>query len=87
MDGEDAMDRMILDPALSAQLSSAPQAVQLCDAGGQPLGIFVPSKEDYANVSPPISDEELSRRESTNGGRTWAEIRSDLEKKYGPADA
>lgn len=81
------MDRMILDPALSAQLSSAPRAVQLCDAGGQLLGIFVPSKADYENVVPPISEEELVRRESQSGGRTWAEIRADLEKKYGPAGA
>jgi hypothetical protein len=87
IDREGFMDRMILDPALSAQLSAAPLPVEICDAGGQLLGIFVPSKEDYANVAPPISEEELIRRESTSGGRTWAEIRSDLEKKYGPAGA
>jgi hypothetical protein len=81
------MDRVTLDPTLSAKLGNAPQAVEVCDAGGRSLGFFVPSKAYYANLTPPISEEELARREATGGGRTWAEIRADLEKTLGPAGA
>ena len=79
------MDRVTLDPTLSDQLSDAVQAVEVCDACGRLVGFFVPSKSFYANLAPPISEEELARREASSGGRTWAEIRADLEKNYGPA--
>jgi hypothetical protein len=45
----------------------------------------VPTKTFYATLTSPNSIEELERRSRAGGGRTWPEIRADLEKKYGPA--
>jgi hypothetical protein len=81
------MERVTLDAHLSNQLCGAPLPVELCDAGGHSLGFFVPSKAAYAAIKLPISEEELLARESTNGGRTWPEIRADLERQYGPAES
>ncbi len=79
------MERVTVDADLSSQLVGAPLPIELCDAGGHSLGFFVPSKAAYAAISLPIGDEELAARERSEGGRTWGEIRADLEQKYGPA--
>ena len=79
------MERVTLDSMLSSQLGAAPLPVELCDAAGQTVGFFVPDKIYYASLKSPHSEEELRRRERAGGGRTWPEIRADLEKKHGPA--
>lgn len=81
------MERVSLDPALSGRLMSAPLPIELCDDGGHPLGFFVPSKAFYASLNLPISEDELKRRESSSGGRTWPEIKADLEAKFGRAES
>jgi hypothetical protein len=46
------------------------------------LGYFTPAKEvKPLKLDPGISEEEMDRREAAGGGRTWAEIRRDLEKR------
>ena len=79
------MGRVTLNPALSAELGASTLPVELCDTAGRSLGFFVPSKAFYATVKSPNSEEELRRRVEEGGGRTWPEIRADLESKYGPA--
>jgi hypothetical protein len=79
------MERVTLNADLSNQLCGSPLPIELCDAGGQSLGFFVPSKAAYAAIKLPISEEELTAREQATIGRTWPEIRADLERKYGPA--
>jgi hypothetical protein len=81
------MERVTLDADLSNQLCGAPLPIELCDAGGHSLGFFVPSKAAYAAITLPISEDELAAREQSTGGRTWQEIRADLERKYGPAQS
>ena len=36
------MSKLILDPALRAELSQAPGEVELCDEAGEAVGYFVP---------------------------------------------
>lgn len=78
------MGRVILDEKLSTQLSSSKHQVEICDPSGKVLGFFVPSNAMDAFEDSEISDEELDRR-AQEGGRTWDEIRADLEQKYGPS--
>ena len=79
------MKRVTLDSALCMELDQGPQPIELYDGQGTLIGYFLTKKEFYSFVKPPISEEELQRREQKGGGRTWPEIRTDLEAKYGPA--
>jgi hypothetical protein len=78
------MGRVTLNSALSAELSASTHPIELYDPTGKSLGFFVPSQAYYAAHKSKLTDEELQRREQ-GGGRTWPEIRADLEKKYGAA--
>jgi hypothetical protein len=80
------MGRVTLNSTLSAEFGASSMPVEVCDAGGKTLGFFVPSKAFYASVKPSISEEELLRRERAAGGRSWPEIRADLENEFGPAE-
>jgi len=79
------MERVTLDADLSNRLCGAPLPIEICDAGGHFLGFFVSSKAAYAATRLPISEEDLAARERSEEGRSWADIRADLEGKYGPA--
>jgi hypothetical protein len=77
------MDRVVIDAALSIQLGGVPSPVTLYDDVGRPLGLFVPNRTLYEHVTCPESDEELTRRERSGGGRPLSEILADFEAKYG----
>jgi hypothetical protein len=79
------MGRVTLDGALSTELGASSLPIELCDVAGKSIGFFVPTKAFYASLESPSTKEELERRLQSGGGRTWPEIRADLEKKYGPA--
>lgn len=72
------MNLMIHDPATVQQLRQTQKALFLTDGAGHVLGHFVPG--DPLGSEPPISEEELQRREKQKG-RRLADILADLEKR------
>lgn len=77
------MTRVIVDDTLRTQLHNLARPVELCDKSGQVLGCFVPAvdREQYEDLEPQISPEELQRRKQ-NKGKTYttAEVLARLEK-------
>jgi hypothetical protein len=52
------------------------------DANGTVLGVFTPDPAQVAAIEPPpLTEDEIRRRLSEPGGRTWKEIRADLERR------
>jgi hypothetical protein len=71
------MTQIILDAATSGKLTGLGRSVELCDPSGKVLGRFVPliDLSEWEPVSPPVSEEELDRREKSGGKRyTTAEV-------------
>lgn len=79
------MNRVTLNSIQCAQLNQAQWPIEVCDESGRTVGFFLTKEAFYKSMDVPISDEEFDRRLKAGGGRTWAEIRADLEKQYGPA--
>jgi hypothetical protein len=77
------MTKIILDPAAATKLSELGEAAELCDASGRVIGFFTPfvTSEMYHGVKPPISEQELLRREQSLHGRTLDEIMADLKRQ------
>jgi hypothetical protein len=77
------MNQITVDATTGLQFRNADEPVQIRDPAGQVLGYFTPlvDKSLYAIVEPPSSAEELLQRASDGGGRTWPEIKADLEKR------
>jgi hypothetical protein len=77
------MNRVIVDPATLARLRDARQTLELCDDSGLVVGHFVPALDpsERARLEPQVSEEELDRRLRAGGGRSLAEILTDLEKR------
>ena len=67
------MTRIVIDDVLRDKLIGLMETVELCDASGRVLGRMLPSfnREDYENLSPPISEEELKRRLNSTPSRTY----------------
>jgi len=77
------MSRLIVDPSMEAQLRNLGQTLEVCDSSGHLLGHFVPALDlaHHRPMEPTISEEELTRREHADGGRSLAEILADLERR------
>ena len=77
------MTQIILGAATSALFKAADSRAEVCDADGSVLGYFTPIVEhsEYEGVEPPTPVEELLRLASEGGGRTWREIKADLERR------
>jgi hypothetical protein len=77
------MNQITVDPTTGLQLRNAEEPVQIVDQDGRVIGCFAPVVDMslYAMVEPPSSLEELMRRAGEGGGRTWPEIKADLEKR------
>lgn len=82
------MTRITLDPQTVALLETVSGEVEVCDAAGNVLGWYAPAKSGDKKPtiqevidSCPISEEELERRvrDESGKGRTWQEIKKDLE--------
>lgn len=73
------MIRVVVDPATLERIQAAAQLVELCDASGQAIGIFIPA--GVGVLAPQVSEEELDRRQRARGGRPLAGILADLEKR------
>jgi hypothetical protein len=81
------MKRVTIDPAMRKQLDADADGkpIEMCDSAGELIGYFLTKHEFYSLLEPPMSDEEWERRLNAGGGRTWPEIRADLEKAHGAA--
>jgi len=82
------MTRITIDAQTVALLESVGGEVEVCDAAGNVLGWYAPAKSSEKKPtlqelmdSCPTSEEELQRRlrKEKGQGRTWQEIRKDLE--------
>lgn len=75
------MTRIVLDDRLRSRFLDFARPLELCDAAGRVVGMFVPTV-DYAAVErarPPLSDQELDRR-NQSASFTTAEVLARLEK-------
>jgi hypothetical protein len=70
------MTRIVVDEELGKQLLSAKQPVELCDGSGRVLARVMPRLDlsKYGPKEPPISEEELSRREKSDQWYTTEQV-------------
>ena len=63
------MSRVTINLEAAATLQTITDRVELCDPSGRVLGSFIPfvDRSLYEGVQPPISQEELDRREREPG--------------------
>jgi hypothetical protein len=69
------MPKLTIDATLPEKLLALTYPVELIDLQGRVVGRYTPTR------GPQISEEEIQRRKSQEGGRTLAEIMADLEKR------
>ena len=77
------MTRITLDAGTVAKLRGLNDLVEIRDEAGHILGHFHPllvPRDTEGKIISPISDEEYERRRQQRTGRSWKEIRTDLEK-------
>lgn len=69
------MTRIVVDASLREKLQDFAQPLELCDDDGRVLARVMPvyDPEEYGPLDPPISDEELDRRESSSERRYTTE--------------
>lgn len=69
------MPSLMIDDAMVKTLSMGAR-IEVRAADGRVVGYVVPASAEF---EPPISEEELDRREAEGGGRPLADILRDLE--------
>jgi len=79
------MSSITLEPEVVAKLRVATEPCWLRDAQGNVVGYFHPGKPEKPKVYregevPELGEEEVRRRLAEPGGRTWEEIKRDLER-------
>ena len=77
------MDRIIVDESFTSQLPAALAPCLVFDAAGKRIGCFTPDVDPalYRQLEASVSEDELARREQKGGGRSLAEILSDLQQR------
>lgn len=73
------MTRVMLDDALRSKLLDLRQPLELCDGSGRVVGVVTPYKPGPYFEPPPMSEEELQRREQEPDYST-EEVLAHLEK-------
>lgn len=75
------MTKVIVDAALRSKLRDLTEPLELCNESGQVLGHVFPTMDlsQYEAWEPPISEEELRRREQETESYTTAEVLAYLE--------
>ncbi len=84
------MKRITLSPELLSRLRELQEGAAICDADGQPVGFFSPTRVLYSETREcPLSPEEILRISAEGGGdhsmkslRPW----NRLHEIYGPVD-
>jgi hypothetical protein len=74
------MDRIIVDDALRNKLRNLTESLELCDESGRMLARLIPASQLPNNSpwGPPISAEELRRREKSDKWYTTEEVLAHL---------
>jgi hypothetical protein len=79
------MTRIVIDQSIRSKISNLAEQVELCDETGRTVGYFLPAGMHRALLrawaEAQLSDEELERRRNEPGGKTLAEIWSELKSK------
>jgi hypothetical protein len=73
------MTRILLDASLAGKLKASHAAVELCDPSGEVVGHFTPIRK--LTIAIPFSEDEIKKSKQKTGGRSLADILSDLEKR------
>jgi hypothetical protein len=75
------MTRIILDETLLSKLHNLAEPLELCDQSGRVLGRVTPviDLSEYEPWEPPISEEELQRREQSDEWYTTEQVLAHLE--------
>ena len=74
------MAQIFLKGELSDTLSGVTDRSELFNERGELIGIFMPLRSKMLPMfDEHMSADEMERRRQEKGGRTWAEIREDLE--------
>jgi hypothetical protein len=75
------MTKIIVDEALLSKLQHLSQPLELCDKSGRVLGQVFPALDlaEYEPWEPPITEEELIKREQEPECYTTAEVLAYLE--------
>ena len=78
------MTRVVIDVALAARLHDIPAGSELCDPEGRIVGYFLPPSAQpfVTGVKSPLSEEELTRRRSEEGGMLLADFWKELKQKH-----
>ena len=77
------MTQIVVDAELRGKLHNLRQPLELCDESGQVLAWLTPVLNPAGARSmepPPLSEEELQRREQEPGAYSTAEVLAHLEK-------
>jgi hypothetical protein len=76
------MSKITLDAALRTRLNGLNDSLELCDESGQTVGHFLPEptyrQYFYAWLKAQVTDEEIEKLRRQQGGKTLAQIKSDL---------
>ena len=75
------MTKVVVDSILRDKLRNLAEPLELCDPSGRVLGRLFPTLDlsAYQPWEPPISEEELRRREESERRYTTAEVIAHLE--------
>jgi hypothetical protein len=75
------MIKITIDASLQGKLLNFAQPIELCDPSGRVVGRFFPviDLSEYELWEPPISEEELQRREQETESYTTEEVLAYLE--------
>jgi hypothetical protein len=74
------MTKVIIDANTRKKFRNLAEDMQFTDQEGKVLGSFTPAAKN-SRSEPQIGEEEIQRRLREGGGRSLAEIMSDLEKR------
>lgn len=73
--------RITVDDAFVSQLGGAMQPVELCNAAGSPIGLFVPRPPQSVLDGCPYSQTELAEMFAETEGRSLAEFWTEIGAK------
>jgi hypothetical protein len=73
------MTRILVDASLARKLKASHDAIELCDPSGEVVGHFTPIQK--LKIAVPFSEDEIKKSKQKAGGRSLADILSDLGKR------
>ena len=74
------MTRLIVDSAMREKLCNAEPSVEVCDEGGQILGVFYQASAAprLSGCRSPFTDEQIQEFRKEKGGRSLVDVLKDL---------